>query len=102
MDGSLDDCSDSDYDHRDVNCCFRACADAAYATDCLSNDADLSFCVCHPCLESLFPKVQGFRSRSVTPLRLWAITGILKSREPLLLWNDLPVLFRGNAIGIAK
>jgi len=55
MDGSLDDCSDSDYDHRDVNCCFRACADAAYATVCLSDIADFALCVSNRCLESVFP-----------------------------------------------
>jgi hypothetical protein len=38
-----------------VNRRASVCADAAYATVCLSDDADFTLRVCYPCLESLFP-----------------------------------------------
>ena len=59
-----------------VNRRASVCADAAYATVCLSDDADFSLRVCDPSLESLFPFVQGFRSRSVATVQFWTIAGV--------------------------
>jgi hypothetical protein len=50
--------------------------DAAHATVCLSDNSNFTLCFRDPCLESLFPFVQGFRSRSVATLQFWTIAGV--------------------------